>query len=333
MNRSWYLERLGRVARRAARSLGGVAALGAVVAGCPGSGAAPAEPPRPATKSAPAATPRPAPAAAATFTYAPGSYRFVVTSEASIELSADSGSHSETRSTTAQLGYRIGGGTTGIRTITGVVDSFTVTPTAGAPVPVIAAPVSFRGTLDPARRLVTLQPSTAAPVSTDCGNPNQLLFAVVREAIVVPPSPLRVGQTWEDSATSTVCRGDVPLTTRALHRYTVAGAVLYEGAEALHLTRSSTIALSGEGAQRGVALAVAGQGSASADLFLDPTAGRFLGGLAESDVELTVTIPDRGPQRFRQRTRTRIETAPLTGRESGTRSRPAPRPPTRPRSR
>ena len=38
--------------------------------------------------------------------------------------------------------------------------------------------------------------------------------------------------------------------------------------------------------------------------------------------ELTVTIPDRGPQRFRQRTRTRIETAALTGRESGTRSRP-----------
>jgi hypothetical protein len=273
-------------------------------------------------KNAPAATPRPAPAAAVAFAYAPGSYRFVVTSEAAIELSADSGSRSETRTTVAQLAYRVGGGTTGIRTITGAVDSFTVTPTAGPPSAVIAAPLSFRGRLDPARRLVNLQPMAAAPVSTDCGNPNQLLFAVVREAIVVPPSPLRVGQSWEDSTTSTVCRGDVPLTTRALHRYTVAGAVLYEGAEALHLTRSSTIALSGEGAQRGVALVVAGQGSGSADLFLDPAAGRFLGGLSESDVELTVTIPDRGPQRFRQRTRTRIESAALTGRESGTRARP-----------
>ena len=39
---------------------------------------------------------------------------------------ADSGAHSETRSTVAQLGYRIGAGPTGIRTITGVVDSFTV---------------------------------------------------------------------------------------------------------------------------------------------------------------------------------------------------------------
>jgi hypothetical protein len=181
--------------------------------------------------------------------------------------------------------------------------------------------VTFRGTLDPARRLVNLQPSVAAPVSSDCGNPNQLLFAVVREAIVVPPSPLRVGQTWEDSSSSTICRGDVPLTTRTLHRYTVAGAVLYEGAEAMHLTRSSSVALSGEGAQRGVALAVAGQGASSADLFLDPTAGRFLGGLSESDVELTVTIPERGPQRFRQRTRTRIETAAVGGREPGARGK------------
>ena len=301
------------------------------MAACPGSGAAPAgEPPRPAVKNAPATTPRPAPAAAVAFAYAPGSYRFVVTSEAAIELSADSGSRSETRSTVAQLGYRIGAAGTGMRTITGVVDSFLVAPTAGPPSAVIAAPVSFRGTLDPARRVVSLQPAAAAPVSTDCGNPNQLLFAVVREAIVLPPSPLRVGQTWVDSATSTICRGDVPLTTRSLHRYTVAGAVLYEGAEALHLTRSSTIAMSGEGAQRGVALAVAGQGSGSADLFLDPGAGRFLGGLSESDVELTVTIPDRGPQRFRQRTRTRIETVPLTGRESGIRARPrAPAPPRR----
>ena len=269
----------------------------------------------------PAATPRPAPATTVAFAYAAGSYRFVVTSEATIELTADSGSRAETRTTVAQLGYRIGAGTTGIRTITGVVDSFTVTPTAGPPSAVIAAPVTFRGTLDPARRLVNLQPSVAAPVSSDCGNPNQLLFAVVREAIVVPPSPLRVGQTWEDSSSSTICRGDVPLTTRTLHRYTVAGAVLYEGAEAMHLTRSSSIALSGEGAQRGVALAVAGQGASSADLFLDPTAGRFLGGLSESDVELTVTIPERGPQRFRQRTRTRIETAAVGGREPGARGK------------
>ena len=270
----------------------------------------------------PAATPRPAPVAAVAFAYAAGSYRFVVTTEATIELTADSGSRAETRTTVAQLGYRIGAGTSGIRTITGVVDSFTVTATAGSPSAVIAAPVTFRGTLDPARRIVNLQPSVAAPVSSDCGSPNQLLFALVREAIVVPPSPLKVGQTWEDSATTTICRGDVPLTTRTLHRYTVAGAVLYEGAEAMHLTRASTIALGGEGSQRGVGLVVAGQGASSADLFLDPTAGRFLGGLSESDVELTVTTPERGPQRFRQRTRTRIETAPLSGRESGARTRP-----------
>ena len=325
MNRpSFHSERLARTGRRVA--LGASLWASAVVAaGCGSSGAArPSEGPRPVVRSGPAPTPLPAPAAAVAFSYAAGSYRFLVTSEAAIELVADSGSRSETRSTVAQVAYRVGAGSTGMRTITGTVDSFTVTPAPGVGGGgVIGAPVAFRGTLDPARRQVVLQAVGAAPVATDCGTPNQLLFAIVREAIVVPPSPVRVGQSWEDSTTSTICRGDVPLTTRTLHRYKASGLVLYEGAQALHLTRSSSLELAGEGAQRGVALSVSGRGTGSADLFLDPALGRFLGGLSESDVELTVTIPERGPQRFRQRSRTRVETVAVGGRESGTRARPS----------
>jgi hypothetical protein len=156
----------------------------------------------------------------------------------------------------------------------------------------------------------------------DCGTPNQLLLAIVREAIVVAPATLQVGQSWEDRTTATVCRGDVPLTTRAVHRYRVDGAARYENADALHVTRSSVLEVAGEGAQRGISFAVTGRGSASADLFLDPAAGRFLGGTAESNLELDVAVPDKGAQRFRQRALTRVQAAGFTsGRETGVRAR------------
>jgi hypothetical protein len=298
-----------------------------IAAGC-ASGARPAaETPaaRPAPRPGPPVVAIPAPVAPVSFAYAAGNYGFTVTNEAAIELTADSGgSRSETRSTFARLTYRVGGSGTGIRLITGTVDSFTVAPppTAGGNGALIAAPVAFRGSIDPGRRQVALLPAVAAPVSVDCGTPNQMLFTVVREAIVVPPTTLRVGQTWEDSTTSTTCRGDVPLTTRAVHRFRVDGAVRYAGVDALHVTRATTLEMAGEGAQRGVSFAVTGRGTGNADLYLDPAAGRFLGGAGDSDLELTVSIPDRGPQRFRQRGRTRVDVAePSSVREGGARAR------------
>ena len=259
----------------------------------------------------PAPVALPAPTAPVPFTNAPGSYRFAVTTEATIELSADSGSRGETRSTVAQVVYYVTAppGGTGARTITGSVDSFTVTPPATPEgVPLLVAPVAFQGTIEPGRRELALLP-IVPPLAggVECGTPNRTLLAIAREAIVVPPPTLRVGQMWEDSTSSTVCRGDAPLTTHAVHRYRVAGAVRYGGAEALHLTRSSALELAGEGTQRGISFAVTGRGSASADLFLDPALGRFLGGTSESTLELDVTVPGEGRQRFRQRARQRVE--------------------------
>ena len=294
------------VRRTALLACAAVAALG----GCaPAAGPGAAEPPRPVSRTSPPPPSLPAPTAPVAFVNAPGSYRFVVTTEATIELSADSGSRAESRGTAAQVTYYVtapAGGTAGALTVTGSVDSFTVTPRALGD-SLAVAPVAFRGTIEPGRRELTLQPIVPAPAGVECGTPNRTMLALAREAIVVPPPTLRVGQTWEDRTSSTVCRGDAPLTTRAVHRYRVAGAVRYEGVEALHVTRASTLELAGEGSQRGIAFAVTGRGSSSADLYLDPARGRFLGGTTESNLELDLAIPGEGAQRFRQRARQRVE--------------------------
>ncbi|MFL5575557.1 MAG: hypothetical protein ACJ79S_06275 [Gemmatimonadaceae bacterium] len=268
--------------------------------------------------------PQPATAAIAApvaFAYGPGTYRYAVTSEATIEQSPDGGQsagRSESRTTVAYVTYSVGGRRgPGTRLVSGSVDSFTVNPppagvaaAAGGGMiggaPLIAAPLAFRGAIDPVRRRVDLRPAAAAPVAADCGSPNQAALALAREAFVVAPATLATGQTWTDSSVSTICRGDVPLTTRATHVYRVAGVASYAGVEALRLTRATTLALSGQGAQRGLSFTVTGRGTGSADLYLDAAAGRFLGGTSESNVELEVAVPGSAPQRFRQRGRGEI---------------------------
>lgn len=259
------------------------------------------------------------------FTYAPGSYRYVVTSEATVEVWSDSGGQQQQRrsepvASRLVVDFRVAArGAEGARVIAGTVDSFTVTRGAGAtaaaaaPPPLQPAPVAFRGTLDPTRTRLELHVGTsAAPARVaaggDCNSPNEAVLVLAREAIaLVPPGVLVAGRAWDDSTSSTVCRGDVPLTVRAVHHYRVEGVERRGAADAVRLTRTSETTVEGQGTQRGLPITVSGRGSARADLYLDATAGRFLGGEGESTLELDLQTPERAPQRVVQRGRTRVE--------------------------
>lgn len=319
-------------AARAPLLVVGVALLAAAACTPPSARQPAARPPAPAPKRTPPASNRGAsPAAAPTsgapnaaaaragapFSYAPGSYRYAVTSAATIELASDSGGQQrgETVESRAVVGLRLTARGDGARAVAGTVDSFTVSR-AGVPapaMPLLAAPLSFRGTLDPARTRLELHPGTsAAPprvaAGGDCNSPSEALLLLAREALaVVPPGALAAGRTWDDSTVSTVCRGDVPLTVRSVHHYRVEGVERRGETDAVHLTRTSDIGVAGQGAQRGLTVTVSGRGSARADLYLDVVAGHFLGGEGESTLQLDLSAPDRATQHVTQRARVRVE--------------------------
>ena len=131
---------------------------------------------------------------------------------------------------------------------------------------------------------------------------------LAREAVVVvPPGALTPGRTWDDSTESIVCRGDVPLTVRSVHHYRVEGIERRGESDAVHVTRASDIGVAGQGSQRGLTVTVDGHGQARADLYLDTTAGRFLGGGGESTLQLDLRSPDRPAQHVTQRGKTTVE--------------------------
>lgn len=96
------------------------------------------------------------------------------------------------------------------------------------------------------------------------------------EIIPRVPATLSVGMAWTDSATTTGCRGPIPATTHTWSRYTVLGDSVFEGGTALQVQRSDSIVATGEGAQGQHRITLAANGTATTQLFLDVTSGRFL---------------------------------------------------------
>jgi len=289
----------------------------------------PAPEPVPATRPAetPAAagtpgTPRAAEPAAPVrrgeLAYAPGTFVYDVTSEASIELMRDStflraAPLVDTLTTAVALSYQIGGEGTD-RLVTGTIDSFTVRSTGlvpGARAPQVG-PIPFQATLLagrlPAR--FTTQPASPAPPDSTCAAPDTPALALVRDVLVPLPLSAAPGQGWEDTVTTTVCRATIPVMTRAVRSYRVIGPATHDGEPALAVSRATRITMTGQGTPRGQTVTVLGAGHGAGSLYLDAAGTRYLGGVDSSTVELTIsngTQTRRFLQQSRQETRLRRE--------------------------
>lgn len=268
----------------------------ATLAGCGG--------PRPGTG---APEPRPErgggdPEAAWSYHYRPGEYAYRLTNTATVQSQRDTLARAESIATTIVIRYRIGGREP-LLEITGAVDSFTVRTSGSAPASPAAQllPVTFRGMLKQDGEILTFTSAS----DTTCGSAAGPLLTAARELLPTVRRRLDPGTTWEDSTVSTVCRGNIPITTRAIQRYRVRGEGNYRGSGALMVERRSRIRLSGSGTQAAQPVTVDGSGSAESMLYLDPASGRFLGSEGEYEAEINFIS---GPleQRFLQRVKQEV---------------------------
>ena len=285
---------------------------GGVASGCTRSRAPEPEAPAPARPApgAPSARPAEAGRGRADFAYAPGTYRYQVVSEASVELLRDSaasaaprqGSLVDTLTSTIHITYQIAGD--GAPRLTGSVDSFTVQSTGLVPTGqrALAAPLPFAATLSDGRRPATFE----AHPDTACAAPDVALLAVARDLLLPAPASLAPGTVWSDTITSTVCRAGIPVTARTVRSYRVVGPAMRDSVQAVQLRRETTLTMTGGGTPRGDTVTVTGTGRGSGELFVEPAAGHYLGGAEETTVELMVsnrTQTRRFVQRSRQETR------------------------------
>ena len=278
---------------------------------------------RPETAAPPPARvePRPTPVPTSwTFGYAAGAPQYRVSSVSAVEVKDDTSQARD--SVTMSMRVTFGMSESGGRLlVAGTVDSFVVTsggrvpPTpndsAGRPGDPVFA---FRGEVGVAG--LRLDP-TAFALAANCDSPAGALAAAVADILPPIPRDLVIGQRWTDTTSSTVCRGDIPVTARAIHQYEFKGPIAgIDDTEdtrlrsrSLWITRASVVSLSGNGTPRGQAVTISGTGTAERSVVINMATGRLNTSSATSVTSLTISNEIKSV-RFEQRSKTHIEGGP-----------------------
>ena len=242
------------------------------------------------------------------FTWSPGSFAYQIVSDATIELAGDTLPAEQVRTTT-YLTYTLAPGAGAAAEVTGLVDSVVVEGggrrVAGARDQALPGPVSFAARLDPVRGRVEFPPLQGSQCATAAERTAAGAALVLARDLLAPlPASLAPRATWRDTVTSTICRGDLPVSTTTARTYVVEGMTEWAGAPASQVRRTAEALLSGRRGGRRPA-AVDGSGSGTQLLFFDP-AGRLIGATGESTAQLRMTTNEASGD-LRQSVRTRVD--------------------------
>lgn len=258
--------------------------------GCAGSAPTPRTGPEPERASAPVAreTPR-SPTITpvrASFAYAPGTFSYVVMSEATIAEIDSAASVPRTFREVArvQLVIEPAEGST-IVTTTGLIEG----PTTASVIQPFADTLRL-GSTD----------SVAEARMPICGRDTVPPMHLVT---LLPPVPqeLREGARWQRRHVYASCQGPIPLRVERTDSYLVTGrAPQVSGSGGVTITRTSSFAYAGSGVEGQHNVQLAGSGSGQATLVLDAATGRLVSVVDESVSEIDVTA-SRRTRRFSQR--------------------------------
>ncbi|HEX6057414.1 MAG TPA: hypothetical protein VFZ11_00250 [Gemmatimonadaceae bacterium] len=138
--------------------------------------------------------------------------------------------------------------------------------------------------------------SAGAFVERPCAAPLSAPVALARDLLLLPPSQLAVGTTWSDSTVTTVCRGEVPVTTTAIRRFTVLGSARVGGGETVAIERTSAITIAGSAQLRGRTVAVSGTGTGRTTFYASVERGALLGADGSYETDLTIESGTRRQQ-------------------------------------
>jgi hypothetical protein len=136
-----------------------------------------------------------------------------------------------------------------------------------------------------------IDPVIPTPVSCD----SVAAALAMRAQQIIPrlPSHLNAGDHWRDSTTTSGCRGAIAAESQIISNYVVVGDSTFDHIRAVQVHRTDSLSASGEGTDGQHRIMVSATGTGSADLFLDTSAGRFVGSQGQQTSLLRVTTSGR----------------------------------------
>jgi hypothetical protein len=256
------------------------------------------DPSLPPPAALPTATPQPrppAPAASRTFRYTPGEHQYLLTTDATLSLQADSVRPPLESHTTTRILYTLSLDTsTQPFHISGSIDSFTVQRGSRIPTPVgssLQLPLRWSSI-------------STSPGASSCSIASELI-ASAQELLPRLPDNLPDGHHWKEETSRSICRAELPVTVSTVHQYQVTGPVVLEGHTLLQITRSTSATLAGQRLEGDRPITLVGSASGSAELFISLELGRLIARTEQSQTEIAIETP-RGTTRLTQELRSQL---------------------------
>jgi hypothetical protein len=285
------------------RQCGVVIVLGALVAcsSAPATHPRPAPPPPAAAHASANGAP---PALSSPPRFAAGRESYNISSIGTIGLAAGGATAPDTVQTDALVQFNAEWTSTGLD-VTGTVvwrvsasGALAGGPAAAAAMSSVSLdPVPFRAMVDTARSAVRFaSDSVEGGGAVHCPAPNAAALATVRELLSNVPRSLAPGSSWVDTLVTTTCRGELPVTSTAVRKFTVTlerSSTASEGVDVL-VKHTSAVDVRGQASGRDHAVSITGTGTGQTSQHYTPLTGRLLSATSVSDLDLTVGLPGRG---------------------------------------
>src|SRR5688572_6898912 len=225
------------------------------------------------------ATPEAAPTALATFRYAPGRVVYDYVATATVALQNDTAGSPEPVRSRSRIAVTLERRDARLDA-TVIVDSVSVT--AGGRITADSQPLPealiHSAHVEPSGRVVFDEASAPSDCSAAAAG---VTLSMAREVLLAVPKTLDISTTWRDTVHATSCRGGVTVRTTTQSTFSVEAIEQSSNGTVARIARRGTIAVAGEGLQRGQAVRLSGSGQVTGHYLLHAGLGRLMQASAE----------------------------------------------------
>jgi hypothetical protein len=224
------------------------------------------------------------------FAYAPGSYRYAVTTtvDRSQEQAAGRPPVAFQVVTKQRITLDLASRSADTLALTITIDSIAVGSSLAAPAPNVdkLRGAKLTGTISPTGRVLVFQ----APPNAD-PEVAALYLAFRRFLLPLPMPTLSTGARWADTLTDTVTKEGLNVTTRTVTNSRVAGDTTIAGQSAWRIERNAVVESKGTGTEAGRPMHLRNDGTIASTHYVG-TRGVYLGSASTQRSELTLSVSE-----------------------------------------
>lgn len=165
--------------------------------------------------------------------------------------------------------------------------------TESLPAGFFVLPIGFDGNISDHNISLHSSGRSQSTALAQCSDSSQTVLSTVNRDLIVVPQEMTIDQSWQDSTSSSLCSGSLPVLVAVIRNYRITGETVVTGIPAFKLERTEKLLISGEGSQGQHQITIDGTGTGTGQVYIDRTSGLLLTLNAINQTELSIKSSGR----------------------------------------